>query len=335
MKVVRSLDPAVWRRFVAEHPAGNIFCTPEMFQVFAQARGHRPQLWAVTGPEGAVQALFAPVEVTLRGGPLRRLTSRAVAYGGILCTAGEEGQAALHTLLQAYNRSVRGRYLFTELRHLSDTGACQPTLTACGFAHREHLNYLVDLDRPPEAILQSIGRRTRKQIRRGLRKGRVVVEEVHRPEKVAHCYDLLRQTYDRVGVPLADRSLFEAAFKVLVPQGMARFWLARVGEANVAVSLELLYRETIYGWYGGTDRRYSRETPTELLTWHILHWGAEHGYRLYDFGGAGEPDQEYGVRDFKAKFGGRLVNYGRNIRIHTPLYYMSRWGYQLYRRMIG
>ncbi len=332
MKVVRSLDEGVWRRFVAGRPAGNIFHTPEMFQVFGQAQGHRPQLWAVTEAD-AVLALLLPVEVTLWGGPLRRLTRRAVAYGGVLCAEGERGQAALRTLLQAYNRSIRGRCLFTELRHLSDTGDCQAVLSACGFAYQAHLNYLVDLDRTPEAILQGMGRRTRKQIRRGLRRGRVIVEPVRRQQDVARCYDLLRLSYRRARVPLADRSLFEAAFRVLVPRKMARFLLARVGERAVAASVELLYQGVIYGWYGGMDRRYSRDTPTELLTWHILRWGAEHGYRLYDFGGAGEPDQSYGVRDFKAKFGGRLVGYGRNMRVHTPLYHLSRWGYQVYRRL--
>ena len=37
--------------------------------------------------------------------------------------------------------------------------------------------------------------------------------------------------------------------------------------------------------------------------WHTLDWGAEDGYSLNNFGGAGKPDEEYGVRDFKAKFG--------------------------------
>jgi len=37
--------------------------------------------------------------------------------------------------------------------------------------------------------------------------------------------------------------------------------------------------------------------------------------------GAGKPDEDYGVREFKSKFGGELVNYGRFIRINNPFYY--------------
>ena len=74
--------------------------------------------------------------------------------------------------------------------------------------------------------------------------------------------------------------------------------------------------------------------PTELLTWHVFAWSARNGYRLYDFGGAGKPDEEYGVRDFKAKFGGELVSYGRNVCVHAPvLLQASRLGYSLARRL--
>ena len=36
-----------------------------------------------------------------------------------------------------------------------------------------------------------------------------------------------------------------------------------------------------------------------------------------DFGGAGKPDEPYGVRTFKAKYGGELVNYGRYVCVHS------------------
>ena len=35
--------------------------------------------------------------------------------------------------------------------------------------------------------------------------------------------------------------------------------------------------------------------------------------------GAGTPDSDYGVREFKSKFGGELVEYGRYVKINKPL----------------
>jgi len=40
--------------------------------------------------------------------------------------------------------------------------------------------------------------------------------------------------------------------------------------------------------------------------------------------GAGKPSEKYGVRDFKAKFGGNLVNFGRNTWIPSEMIFNSR-----------
>lgn len=64
VEVVRTLPEAEWSRFVADHPAGNVFHTPEMFRVFGQTLNHRPELWAATR-QGSIVALMLPVEVCL------------------------------------------------------------------------------------------------------------------------------------------------------------------------------------------------------------------------------------------------------------------------------
>jgi serine/alanine adding enzyme len=335
MDIVRQLDETLWQDFVDDHPMSSIFHTSEMFKVFAQAKGHQPTLWAAISGSGRLLALLLPVQVTLMDGLLRRFTTRAIAYSSVLCAPGPEGKKALAVLLQTYNREMQRSVLFTELRNLSDLSDLQPMLNDNDFAYEDHLNYLIDLDRPPEAVLQSIGRRTRKKIRRALRQGELIVEEANRREQVVLCYELLQKSYATAQVYLADRSLFEAAFDVLYPRGMVKFLLARVGDVYVAGSVELVYKDTIYGWYGGMDRAYSDYIPNELLLWHIFQWGAENGYKVYDFGGAGKPDEEYGVRDFKAKFGGELVCYGRNTCVYAPrLLWLSEQGYHLMRRWL-
>jgi serine/alanine adding enzyme len=333
--LVRSLPEKEWRCFVEAHPEGNIFHTPEMFQVFAQAKGHRPALWAALDGDQRPLALLPPVYVILVDGPLRRFTTRAIAYGSVLCAPGPEAKEALATLLHTYKLEARGDAVFTELRNLSDMDGLQPILNAGGFVYADHLNYLVNLDCSPEAVLQSIGQRTRKKIRHALRQGKVTVEECSRHEQVAVCYRLLQKTYAAAQVPLAGWSLFEAAFDILYPQGMVKFLLARIGDDYAAGSIELIYKDRIYGWYGGMDRAYSEYIPNEMLLWHIFQWGAERGYKVYDFGGAGKPDEKYGVRDFKAKFGGQLVGYGRNVCIHSPaISKLSQSAYAIYRKLL-
>ena len=334
MDVVRQLDEHRWREFVDGHPLGNVFHTPEMFQVFNCAKNYQPEIWAATD-QGRVLALHLPVRITLMNGPCKSLTTRAIVYGSVLWSPSDEGHQALALLLETYVRETRGSFLFTELRNLVCLDKVQPILQQSGFVYEPHLNYVIDLNRSPEAIFASIGRRTRKNIRRGLRRGHVVVEEVNSREQIEICYGLLDQTYRAANVPLADRSMLEAAFDLLRPRGMVRFTLARVGQSPAAVSVELLYKDVALGWFGGMDRAFGRYVPNELLIWHILEWGAQNGYRFYNFGGAGKPDEDYPVRDFKAKFGGQLVSFGRNTCVHAPgRLWLSKRGYQILRRWL-
>jgi len=38
--------------------------------------------------------------------------------------------------------------------------------------------------------------------------------------------------------------------------------------------------------------------------------------------GAGKSGESYGVRDFKARFGGEMVEFGRFLNIRKPLFYI-------------
>ncbi len=174
-------------------------------------------------------------------------------------------------------------------------------------------------------------------VRTNIRKARkmgVVVEEITSLDEVSVVYSVLSKVYEHIQIPLAPLSLFEAAFEVLHTQGMIKLLMARVEDTYVGVAIRLLYKGTIHAWYAGAMRDYGPYKVNELLNWHILEWGAQNGFKCFDFGGAGKPDQDYGPRKFKAKFNGELVNYGRNVCLHRPrLLHFSEWGYQVYRRL--
>ncbi len=335
MQIVRNLAKERWRAFVENHPQGQIFHSPEMFQVFARSRGHTPMLFAAVDDNDQPLAILLPVQITLINGVLKQLTTRSVVYGSVLCVPTLTGQEALQFLLKSYKKSVKNGVLFTELRNLSNMTTLQPILEEEGFIYEDHLNYLIDLNRSPEAICQSFGRRLRKKTRKGLRDNDVQIHIISKKSDLPGWYNTLTKTYGRAHVPLVDYSIFEAAFDILQPKGMAKFFLAKIKGASVACSLELPYKDIIYGWYGGSNREYSRYNPNEMLMWYVLEWGATHNYRIYDFGGAGRPDEEYGVRDFKAKFKGNLVGYGRNTHIHAPIKLkLSKLGYAVYRKFL-
>ena len=332
--IVHTLPEEEWRRFVEGHPAGNIFHTPEMFQVFARAEGHQPALWAAVDSSNRPLALLLPVQVTLMNGLLRPFTTRAVVYGSVLCAPGAEGQEALAMLLRTYKREVKGMPLFTELRNLSDLGDIQPILQGNGFVYEKHLNFLVDLQRPVEEIWSSVASNVRTNVRKARRMG-VVIEEVTSLDRLPVVYAILARVYERIQVPLAPPSLFEAAFEVLYPRCMIKFFMAQVADTCIGAAIRLLHEDVICAWYAGTIRDYTSYKANDLLNWHVLEWGAQNGFSCFDFGGAGKPDEEYGPRKFKAKFGGEMVEFGRNTHVHSRLrLQFSQVGYRLYRQFL-
>jgi serine/alanine adding enzyme len=335
MDITRKLDEHEWREFVDNNPMGNIFHTPEMFEVFCQADRYRPSLWAALGQDGHPLAIMLPVQISVVDGPLSSLTNRAVVYGSVLCQPNDQGEAALALLLHAYRRGMDDRLLFTELRNVSDMGRLQSILEANKFHFIDHLNYRLNLRRPPDQIWDELKGQARTKIRKALRDG-VEIDEVTSPDKLLVAYEILRQVYHRVRVPLGPLSLFEAAFKILHPKNMIKITLARKANTYIGVSVNLFYKDLIFDWYAGRlEKEYSALGINELLKWHIIEWGAQNGYSLFDFGGAGNPKIDYGPRNFKSKFNGTLVNYGRNVLVHAPLRLkLSSIAYELYRRRL-
>lgn len=334
MRVLQELDLAEWNQFLEKHPLANIYQTPEMFQVLAHTAGHYPKLWAVVDDDGSVLALMLPVQITLVAGLLRGFTTRAVCYGSILCAPGPEGNAALDLLLDTYQRKVGRHELFTELRNQYDLSAYQTLLNAKGFVFEDHLNFEIDLEQPEEVLWSKISRSARQGIR-AAEKRNVYVQEMTNAAGVFAAYPKLRQVYTRVGVPLADISLFEAACEILAPRDMLKIFLAYAGTECIGAMIALTFKGRMIDWYAAGDRDTSAlYWPNDTLVWYALRWGKQHGYRVFDFGGGGKPNEPYGPREFKRKFGGRQVNYGRNVSIHAHWRLtVSQAGYGLYRKL--
>ncbi|HSM23842.1 MAG TPA: GNAT family N-acetyltransferase [Anaerolineaceae bacterium] len=333
ISIVQTLPEQQWRDFVDQHPHGNIFHTPEMFEVFRQTRNHVPEIWAaVRGDQ--VLALLLPVRIHLVAGLLRPLTTRAIAYSSALYKQDQEGRDGLEKLLQAYGNSVKKSALFIELRNSTDTNDIQPILEKCNYSFEEHLNYLVNIDLPVDQVMNNLHSSLRKKINQALRKNQFEIIEVREETQIKSVFSILKKTYSNAHVPLADSSLFEASFNILYPKNMIRILLGRVDGHDIATSVSLLYKDVIYGWYGGFDRNYSAYLSNDLMIWDSLKWGSEHAFHIFDFGGAGKPDEEYGPRKFKAKFGGKLVNYGRNINVYSPRrLQVSKLGYEVFRHL--
>ena len=127
------------------------------------------------------------------------------------------------------------------------------------------------------------------------------------------------------------RLLFGTIFLLAAPMCRIPLFISILGGLMIigGILSPITPGKTIYEWYVcGLDQLYKDLYPSVLATWAALEYAATHGIPKFDFMGVGLPDRDYGVRDFKARFGGELVNFGRFARINNKaIYTIAELGY--------
>lgn len=332
IEIVDSLDREAWGCFVCDHPKGTIFHTPEMFEVFQSTRHYDPVLLAALSGQRDILALLLAVRIQTLPDPFGRITSRSVLFAEPLCCETPEGSEALAAILREHDARARHAAIFSEVRPLFAAGAERPVLERSGYEYQGYLNYLVRLQQEKQNLWNALTSDCRRRIKSNGKKG-LDVKEMTTEEGVDVLYPFLRLAYQRARVPLPDKSLFEQALRVFRPRDWIRISVACHGDNAVGASVALAYRDRVFAWYGGADRL-PNLYPMEALDWQEIEWGHARGFSLYDFGGAGWANKPYGVRKFKAKFGGDLVEYGRYRKIYSRWRFaIAETGYGLLRRV--
>ena len=306
----------LWDRFVEEHPKGSVFHTSEMVRVFQRTKGNQPNALASITQDGKIAALLVSVRVQTLPPPMGRLSSRAVFYAEPLCHDHPDSMKALSQLFAHHDARMRRSALFAEVRPLYAPGSERVVLERAGYTYMEYLNFVNDVTQPVKTIWSNLHKGAQYAIRQCEKRG-FVAREVPPEIAIGQLYPLLKLSYKHSGIPLADRSLFDATARELTPRGMTRFFAVYDGETPVAMDVMLTYKDQVYLWYGGVSRS-CEGSPCSLLRWFELQWAHEHGYAVCDSGGAGWPNIPYGVRDFKRKFGGELVQFGRYRKVYSP-----------------
>jgi hypothetical protein len=263
-----------------------------------------------------VLALLVSVKVQILPWIFGPVSSRALLYAEPICRSGEQGGAALKAIMEEHDRRRRRSVLFTEVRPLSRDGSERAALTERGYDHEAYLNYLSDVRLTPEELVQRMNKHGRRDLRAGQRQG-MSTDDATCMEGIDALYPILQETFANARVPLANKELFVNALRILSPRKMMKVFLVQHEGTSIAGTVILCHRHTVFFWYAG-KRRGNTLHAMEVVVFAMLEWAHFHNYRTFDYGGAGRPDQTYGVRDFKAKFGGELVDYGRYRKVYSP-----------------
>ena len=283
--------------------------------------------------------------ITHERNPLKQyFTRRAIIYGGPLL-ANDISETALAELLKAVKAMGNGQWvideetnsqspmanrpqkiqspianspIYIESRNFHDYSKWRSIFEANGFAYQPHLNYHVDTT-SLDLAQSRIGKHRWKYIRLSMRDGAKIVENPS-IEQVQAFYTILQDLYQtKVKTPLWSWEFFEQLYRVQ----HAKYILVELdGQIVGGTACVCLPGKAVYEWYAcGLDNCRDDIRPLSVAIWGEMQYAAENGYPLFDFMGAGKPDEPYGVRDFKAEFGGELVEHGRFLCIRKPLLY--------------
>lgn len=335
MKIVSKIeliDKEEWDSFVKNHPFGNVFQTRYMYDVYTNTAYSKPIVLCCYNDQKIVGVLVAVIQTEFTNF-FRYFTSRSIIFGGPLVL--EESSNIYSMLISFYDELIKKHHiLYTQVRNSFSSECLKNVFMNFGYFYEDHLNIIIDIAKSPEDVFQSIKQDRRWEIRKGYKSG-ILVEEVSTSEQLAIFYSFIKTVYNRIQMPAPKFSLIISTFNNLVLKGMGKFYLIKHNEIYIASHSILLYEDTVTCWYGGLDREYRKLFPYEILIWESIKWGSENNYKYFDFQGAGKPNKDYGVRDFKLRFGGNLVSLGRYEKIHNKLFFLiSKIGLALYKKFV-
>ena len=256
--------------------------------------------------------------ITCERNPLKQyFTRRAIIYGGPLLDV-DISNDALSILLKTVVQNIALNPIYIETRNFNDYSRWKDIFDINGFNYQKHLDYHINTT-SLELAQSNIGKHRWRYIRLSMRDGAKIVDHPT-IEQVRAFYTILQDLYrTKVRTPLWSWDFFERLYHV----EHARYILVELdGQIVGGTACVCLPGKAVYEWYAcGLDNCRDDIRPLSVAIWGEMQYAAENGYPLFDFMGAGTPAKPYGVRDFKAEFGGELVEHGRFLCVRKPLLY--------------
>lgn len=318
-----------WRLYIASHPHGSVFQSPEMYDLYASVKSCHPIILAIADGKESLEALVLAVIIEDYKSLFGRLTARCVVHGGPLIKDGHPDCIALTSvLLDELVKQVKDRSMYIQFRNLFDTGAMAQAFTGKSFIFQPHLNLIIPTPDTGDA-LRNISSGKLRQVKQSIQAGVEVVKAASESE-VHEFYHLLKKLYRfKVKKPLAPEEFFQSFFKSSQQGKLGFIMLAKYnGQVAGGMVCPLSPARSLTEWYiCGLDKKWKNVHPSVLLTYKAIEYASQNNIPAFDFMGIGSPDKPYGVREFKMRFGGNVVQYGRYLRINNRvLYPMAKAG---------
>ncbi len=312
---IDAISEEQWQH-ITEAPTANFFQTKTAHSFFEKV-GVETFQFAIER-EGQIRVYLTGI-IQKEKGIKSKFSSRAIIYGGPVISKDANDEDIIETLQFAID-ALKKKVIYIETRNLNNYDEYMHLFAKVGFRLVPHLNFHVDCT-DVAAMKKRMSSSKLRQVKKSLKTGAEIVE-AESCDEISAYYAILHELYTtKVKTPLPDKDFFLGLWK----NNTARFFLIRYqGEIIGGIVCPIFMNKVIYEWFVcGKDGVYKNIYPSILATWAAMQYGADNNIPRFDFMGAGKPDEAYGVREFKSKFGGELVSHGRFLFVAQPLLYKA------------
>lgn len=258
------------------------------------------------------------------GGVLKRFLSRRAIINGGPSFNKDISDDEISSLLFDCIHALKRKVIYIETRNFNDFSRFRSVFEKAGFQYEPHYDFIVDTS-SVDLVDANMGKSRKRDVKASLKNGASLIDSPT-VEDIVSFYSVLKDLYvKKVKTPLFPKSFFLKLFRM----PFSKFILVSYQGSIVGGTVCVFDNETVYEWFAcGRDGVFKNVYPSTVATYYGIRFAAENGFRYFDMMGAGAPgDGGYGVRDFKSKFGGKLVEYGRyKYIVNRPLYALGKLG---------
>jgi len=330
-KLEKELDEEV-SCFLNAQAFKTVFQAPVCYHFFIDVPFYQPIYIIARNKDTQLIGVLLAVLIREGNGLIGFFSRRCVVYGGPIVQ--DDDSKIVDLLLSCLNKTVRRKALFTQFRNFRIwPNEVQQVFETNGFVLRDRLNSLVSLKKT-ENVEQQFSASRRRQLKKALQAG-VRIAEAQNIQEVDELYSLLEKLYtEKVKKPLPARQFFHQFYTAMVAAGAGIILLVwynnqLIGGIVSPITVDFSISEL---YIVGLDQAFPNLYPSVVATWAAMDYGQRNGLQYFDFMGLGKPEVAYGVRDFKLRFGGSQVNYGRFAKRNFKLLYgLAEIGYNLWR----
>jgi serine/alanine adding enzyme len=327
----RKIDHVAWNQYVENHQDGNVFHTPEMFDVYLHSKGYQPILIAMVDDDYQIRALMISVILSESKKIYNSLTTRSILFGHPLIS--ENNDDVIPNLWDFYDKIIKRKAIYTQIRNFDfNHFNHKKLLETRNYIYEDHLNIILSLKDGKDSVWEKFSRSRKKGIKKALN-ANFSFEACESSVKIDIFYNLLSISYKRIKLPFPEIDHFQRITEFA--KNYYKVFYVKQDDEVVAALFALKHKNVMYGYYMGSidNEDIIRLKPIDLLFWEVFKWCVDNNIEYFDWMGAGKPDKDYGVRDFKLQFGGETSNLGRYEKQHKPLIFkIAKIGFALYKK---